>query len=112
MNEQAQRVALCEWAGWTAIEFADLPKFLTGICPQHQKRQTLPDTSSLDVLHEMRQRLTYEQRKAYTKLRWKISRQTSSHVVTDNDMWKFANFDAAQERECLLKTLNLWKEDV
>lgn len=111
-----QQIAFCEWLGWTGIRTevwdCELGMEATGIDPILKVRQPLRrvDIESLDIMHGMRQRLTPEQRESYTSHRWKICRRTSPHIVTDHDMWKFANFDATQDREAILKALGLWKD--
>lgn len=86
MDEKAQRIALSEWFGSDR------------------------DIESLDVLHEMRQKLTPDQQMAYTTHRWKICRRATGHIVTDHDMWRFANTNAEQEREALLRAVGLWRD--
>lgn len=108
MDEKAQQIALCEWAGWTTANEWWFPPDHN--LDYHAATSVLPDTNSLDVLHSMRQKLTPNQQMTYTTHRWKICRRATGHIVTDHDMWRFANTNAEQEREALLRTLGLWRD--
>lgn len=108
MSPEQQRIALCEWAGWTCDKsgiWRD-PRGCYGVngCPAN--------TNSLDVLHEMVQKLTPEQHddEYYFWLAFVIGGRRM-----DVQVWEYRKLmvdaTAAQRREALLRTLGLWMED-
>lgn len=116
MTEQEQRIALCEWAGWKPeVRRAEIPEadfvheetFWTkgeATC----RGPWLPDTNSLDVLHEFEKRLNEKQEVFYLMRLMDVMKE--DHTIG----WKIErtyHATAAQRREALLRTLGLWKED-
>lgn len=102
MTKQDQRIALCEWAGWKRVEVSsglawgsDADKNKCWIYV-HQ----LPDTNSLDVLHEMEKRILGNDSL------FNGDESVSEHYF--NSISKHAT--ASQRREALLRTLGLWRD--
>lgn len=121
MNEQEQRIALCEWMGWRDIEMRPHPldgdSVLSGRFGIKDYVLALPDTNSLDVLHECEKMLILEQQEAYAhELSQLIPQNFNCGPGADDlDIMVHREFDllhaaAAQRREALLKTLGLWKD--
>ncbi len=118
MTPLEQQIALCQWAGWKPPE--DCTK-----TPPHKWSSPedgccyneLPNTNSLDVLHEM-----------FSKFRLSASlaelasyRDYLMRVVGLNPLYwdwqtavefeRLTNATAAQRREALLRCLGLWREE-
>lgn len=120
MTDQEQQIALCEWAGWKRKE---PPEFLKDEQVRHLwtvwtrdgidlSVENLPDTNSLDVLHEMELKLnTYELKDSFVRYLLVL---LDIHIPFEGNplfVWhKVINATAAQRREALLRTLGLWKE--
>lgn len=99
MREQEQLIALCEWAGWSKMPHN--PAFWkcpTGAQPIYHETE-LPDTNSLDVLHEMAQTLTDAQW-------WQLD-----EWFEKNDCLPAIRATPDKFRQGLMVTLNLWRED-
>lgn len=124
MKEQDQHIALCEWAGWKSlginaerVEYWMPPEFSPAIgklsweeiCKQ---RRFLPNTNSLDVLHEMILKLEDIQLITFLNL---LASATGGEPIDgkfgSHRIGLMFKAKADQWRECLLKTLNLWRED-
>jgi len=125
MTETEQQIALCEWMGWTKIisvetwhkqnpDFASdfFKGFYVGIAPNGSKNRflSIPDTSSLDVLHEMEKRLNKNQQLAYIANLWEIKKGKLEIPEVQEVWWALTTATAAQRAEAFLKTLNLWKQ--
>lgn len=129
MTAQEQQIALCEWMGWSWIKhpMTALGYWENGTQGEPGYKRTewlqpaeqavgLPNTSSLDVLHEMEKRLTWPQRTLYAHILTRIlllenrieyPQDEPTDLVEE---FTVLNATAAQRREALLRTLNLWKE--
>lgn len=108
MKEQEQRIALCEWMGWSGI--VNNPcrdPHVQGFAPhsKHLGLTSLPDTNSLDVLHEMEKKLTVDQASDYY---WSLQ-GTVNLIGIPCEAWVY-HATASQRREALLRTLGLWKD--
>lgn len=117
MNEQAQQIALCEWMGWKRLE-SNNPKVTYWNSPeehrftQYEGFSVLPNTNSLDVLHEMEKKLTTNELKdlfvRYLLVLLDVPLPSEGNPLL---VWyKVVNASAPQRREALLRTLNLWKD--
>ncbi len=107
MTEQNQRIALCEWMGWEDIIMypnGQIRGILAGV--NEEESMLLPNTSSLDVLHEMEKKLTPSQQVGYIQLLHKNSIQ-QNHWLKDFDC---VVSEPRQRREALLRTIGKWKE--
>ena len=121
MTPEAQRIALCEWAGWT-----DIKEDKFGLLGWHERIDgrnalwmrdsglylyRLPDTDSLDVLHEMESLLV--QGDYNFQKRDKYAAELRMIIGPHGNMRSFdyAHAGAAQRREALLRTLGLWKDE-
>lgn len=114
MKDIDQHIALCEWAGWKRSPEMDYQgRAYGGYCTIEtytngldvRKFIDLPDTNSLDVLHEMEKRLTNAQQTLYMDNLLNEKSELS-------EMLRELTFAAAVKRRiALLKTLNLWRED-
>ena len=101
MNAQAQQIALCEWMGWKRTK---LDPDYDWHNPDGGYANNLPNTNSLDVLHEMEKKLTEKQLEDY---KYQLQKVCEPEGYT----YKSAICSSApQRREALLRTLNLWKE--
>jgi hypothetical protein len=103
MTEDEQRIALCEWMGWkTGPDLGGV--YVSDFSWYKQEggwlRVTKTDTNSLDVLRLMEAKLDWLTTKRYLE---QLSLYTAG---VGNPV--FAT--AAQRREALLRTLNLWQE--
>ena len=125
MNDTEQQIALCEWIGfrWELLgqgKFG-LRKHTTNpllerppITQWHEAWNTnLPDTNSLDVLHEMEKKLNPEQETLYVHL---LAQAIMSEAYENDPRWLKSNLSstdstyratASQRREALLRTLKL-----
>ena len=99
MSPTEQQIALCEWMGWEYHK--PTPEELESGSYYHYE----PNTSSLDVLHEMEKKLTDEQCRTYHEF-IKGHHLIATHPAAE---WVF-HASASQRREALLRTLNLWKD--
>jgi hypothetical protein len=120
MTDQDQQIALCEWVGWTRIHKDAFtkhglePMWTNPACtaedPFKRLRESvyergLPDTSPLDVLHEMEKKLTREQANVYN--RWLVAKLDFTDLQLNYFAW---HATAAQRREALLKAIGKWKD--
>jgi hypothetical protein len=103
MTETEQQIALCEW--WNPGSTKRLTIF--GERKQIKYLGDLPDTSSLDVLHEMEKRLDVNQLSEYADWLDKICVPT--HICPLTHWQAVVMAEAPQRREALLRTLGLWK---
>ncbi len=96
MTEQAQRIAIAKWMGWTVITSNGVGR------PSWSNRhgfddRAIPDyTRDLNAMAEVEERLTDNQWRDYAT--YKLGNDVSA--------------TAAQRAEALLRTLNLWTDDV
>ncbi len=110
MTETEQQIALCEWMGWTDCRPSSEPGITWGVKPGETvvlangklMADFLPNTNSLDVLHEMEKKLTQEQATSY---------HFNLVLICDDDKSFIPTYlaTAPQRREALLRTLGLWK---
>lgn len=122
MKEEAQRIAMATACGWTGIEDRSeglmmAPGFsVWGYPPVNpligHKEQVPRFLDDLNAMREARQRLTPPERRDYVKHRWAIARRTSEHMVTDNDMFKFADIAPEHDAEAFLRAKGLWVDSV
>lgn len=119
MTEQEQRIALAEWMGWRldaaspttgrhgTIRFTTLVHSPTGgkevFDSIAEAIEALPDTNSLDVLHEIEMKLNCEQRNSYIHRLWELLGPNWSYC-------EVALMNSAQRREALCRALGLWKD--
>lgn len=119
MKDIDQQIALSGWAGWKIVEdsrgwnygvYSPTGKNLRNANLKEELVSELPDTNSLDVLHEFEMKLTRKQQIEYLQA---LSLSTGAAVHSDPFGYetKMIFADAAQRRMALLKALNLWRED-
>ena len=97
MTKEEMQIAIGEACGCRTWSRTDYPS------------NSLPNyPEDLNAMRKAREILTPEQRAIYTSHRWKIARRSSGHIVTDDDMWKFANITATEDAEAFCRTL--WPE--
>lgn len=102
MKEEDQQAALIEWAGWKYIEGCDHP-YGWDNAELGKAAINLPNTCSLDVLHEMEKKLPAQNHFAY------IANLTSV-VAREEGFQPLCMSTAAQRREALLRTIGKWKD--
>lgn len=129
MREQDQVKALCEWAGWKWDEMSvHSPtggkwsrygrRFYEGGALEDDLLKILPDTNSLDVLHDFEKRLDDDQQEKYAhELSQVIPQNLNCGPGSDDeiDIMVHREFDllhatAEQRRMALLKTIGKWTD--
>ena|SRR6185295_1848973 len=111
MTEQEQQIALCEWIGYTKTFTTD-GVFKWWLNPEGKYCNNLPNTSSLDVLHDMEKRVSNRDKVLY----WNhLCRAINPDIEWED--WGVLNCclpmlcaTAAQRREALLRTIGKWRE--
>jgi hypothetical protein len=125
MTEDEQRIALCEWMGWTISkegEFWSPLEPVTNIrhgfwSTIERAKEHYPNTNSLDVLHGFEMKLTREQQEEYANHVYPLLPMDENHGPGGDGLdimvasqFQMLHATAAQRREALLRTLNLWQE--
>ncbi len=120
VTEQEQQIALCEWAGWKRNVIYDTKsrELISWLDPSGKLVfGHLPDTNSLDVLHEMEKKLTLEQNETWLIELYVICELGGFPILncpnchlTRQGACILIKSTASDRREALLKTLGLWKE--
>lgn len=110
MTEQEQRIALCEWMGYHLEEESNGCKVWYG--PNDVAQRGLPDTNSLDVLHEMEMKMDKRQQDVFAGILGEIvcGRQIDFGAMRINTTTEILFATAAQRRKALCRTLGLWKD--
>lgn len=105
MNEQEQNIALCEWAGWREIELDIKYNRLVGFNQDSTVKSCIPDTNSLDVLHEMEKKLRngghFGDPMWFNSYLDSLKEEHGDYAIVAT---------APQRREALLRTIGKWKE--
>ena len=112
MKPEEQQILLAQWAGWRAEdrERGDGMMIEQWVSPEGDRCCNPPDTSSLDVLHEMEKKLTPHQRRNYPQSLAQVCRIGEGAEWTADEDWTIIHTTPAKRREALLRTLGLWKE--
>jgi len=97
MTPEKQQIALCEWMGWKKNHLGlwQSPVSNITLCTPE-----LPDTSSLDVLHEMEKKLDGKYLNIYL----------DNLCAGMKYRWQEVFATASQRREALLRTIGKWEE--
>ena len=109
MTETKQRIALAEWMGWKWFQKGNPEHDVYWLSPDG-KYDNLPDTNSLDVLHEIEMKLG-PSAQYVSELVKLCCRVYPSEPLTDYHYWfAVVTANATQRLEALLRTLGLWKD--
>ena len=123
MKESEQRIALCEWAGWKwtdgsgdytigwlhPLGGSQPGESFNGKRTKEECAHLLPDTNSLDVLHEMVKRANFDDDTFLENLATIVSGK-KCYKVSEANPWNFIEATAPQWREALLRTIGKWSE--
>jgi hypothetical protein len=120
MTEEKQNIAIAEFYGWTEISqrcMWGLPPGAidcgTESCLQHFPKYT----RDLNAIHESKQHLSEEQRKKWGETAVEMTNNFPRQFIvlycknplSGEGVFNIANMTAAQESECLLKTIGKWE---
>ena len=111
MSPEAQRIAIAEARGWTAISvYPD--GAVMAFDPSKVLRAKLPDfPNDLNAIHEAGKTLTVDQGKQFIIHLWvKVAHYHIPEKFTLDAAFLLANATARQHAEAFLRTLGKWRD--